>query len=110
MGWSDLTRQSRNKLLAHQVANPHRTVQRNGMVLSSLTSSFTLVQSTLVSSAEQKIKSAQGAEVSQETTSSDSDSLKESNATSCLRSIRYLDPWKVLTGLTFQKDGIGKLV
>lgn len=40
--------------VAHQVANPHRMVQRNGMVLSSLISSFKLVQSILVSSAEQK--------------------------------------------------------
>lgn len=41
-------------VVAHQVANPHRMVQRNGMVLSSLTSSFKLVQSMLVSSAEQR--------------------------------------------------------
>lgn len=44
----------REGAVAHQVANPHRMVQKNGMVLSSPTSSFTLVQSTLVSSAEQR--------------------------------------------------------
>lgn len=76
-------------------------VQGKGMVLCSLTSSFKLVQSVLVSSTEQRLKVHKEQRLARRPTPQTLDSLQQPNFTSLLKVTLSLQ--RILTGLTFRK-------
>lgn len=76
-------------------------VQGKGMVLCSLTSSFKLVQSVLVSSTEQRLKVHKEQRLARRPTPQTLDSLQQPNFTSLLKVTLNLQ--RILTGLTFRK-------
>lgn len=102
----ELTRCSWKGLLLTRLPIPHGMVQGKGMVLCSLTSSFKLVQSMLVSSTEQRLKVHKEQRLARRPTPQTQDSLQQPNFTSLLKVTLSLH--RILTGLTFRKVDTGK--
>lgn len=76
------------------------------MVLCSLTSSFKLLQSMLVSSTEQRLKVHKEQMLARRPTPQILDSLQQPNFTSLLKATLNLQ--RILTGIAFKKVDTGK--